>query len=35
VAPHPLVRSFIAAARAYKNMPKTAPAAVPHEAELV
>jgi hypothetical protein len=36
MAPHPLFRSFIAAAREYKSAQKTAPvSAVRQEAELV
>ena len=35
MAPHPLFRSYIAAALAYKRSQKSAPVAVPHEAELV
>ncbi len=35
MTPHPLFRSYIAAARAFKNSQKNAPVSVPHEAELV
>jgi len=35
MTPHPLFRSYIAAARAYKAQRKMAPATIPSEAELV
>src|SRR5439155_1325310 len=34
-APHPLFRSFIAAAREFKRLARTVPTTIPREAELV